>query len=117
MLDERKAKQVDFDMRQDLAKRNRNLSSFKAFKFSPSIIVASETEVFGSSEMDSYNMIEKQRAKAYVHLYLPGYSKHRKSAILFFHFGPTPHGATCSMLMVKENNVWTVAWRKTAYYA
>lgn len=47
----------------------------------------------------------------------PGYSAHGGRAVMRFGFGPTPHGATGTVLLRKRDGVWRVEWRSFSFYA
>jgi hypothetical protein len=55
-------------------------------------------------------------AKGCAEAWLPGFSDDGNTAVVRFFFGPTPHGATATCLLIKEDGCWKVKWRKTAYY-
>jgi hypothetical protein len=52
----------------------------------------------------------------YAIAWLPAYSEDAKTALVRVYFGPTPHGATATYLLVRQNGEWTIKWRRTAYY-
>ena len=56
-------------------------------------------------------------AEAFVHLWLPGYSRDGRQAALRFYFGPTAHGATATYLLALEKGEWKVQERAFAFYA
>ncbi len=56
-------------------------------------------------------------ARGFVGFWLPAYSSDASTALVRFTFGPTPHGACGTVFLEKRRGVWTVAWRKYAYYA
>ena len=57
------------------------------------------------------------KAKSYMQFSMPVYMDPGNTALVRFDFGPTPHGATCTYFLRRQNNRWIVVWRKPAYYA
>jgi hypothetical protein len=57
-------------------------------------------------------------AAGYARAWLPGYTTNGKQAILRFSFGPTPHGATATYTLSKDDSGrWHVVSCKLSYYA
>jgi hypothetical protein len=52
-----------------------------------------------------------------VEFYRPGYSTDRRSALVRALFGPTPHGAAFTCLVVLERQGWVVKWLEVSYFA
>jgi len=56
-------------------------------------------------------------AKAYAHVWLPGYSADGRTAVVRFLFGPTPHGASATYLLTRDDGGWAVRKWTFVYYA
>ncbi len=112
-LDERKANDISREMRRDLLRRNAQRVSLASLKFKDRrILLKSSTEIpdrYGS-DLDDLN------ARGWISILLPGYSTDSSRAVLRFHFGPTPHGAGGTYLMVRKGGKWVVRWRAFAHY-
>jgi hypothetical protein len=52
-----------------------------------------------------------------VEFYRPGYSTDRRSALVRALFGPTPHGAAFTCLVVLEHERWVVRWSEIGYFS
>ena len=56
-------------------------------------------------------------AKAYVYVYLPGYSADARRAIVRLAFGPSAHGSMATYVLEKSaSGTWAVVWRKFVYF-
>ena len=55
--------------------------------------------------------------KAYVFMWLPGYTRDGATAVVRFSFGPSPHGSTATYLLVKVDGAWKVKKYSFAHYA
>lgn len=113
-LDERKAGDLDLAMRRDLLRRNVKPVSLAGLKFSSSRIVLRKRSSFDQSLLDF--SFERLKARGWVDVFLPGYSQDGSKAVLRFWFGPTPHGAAGTYVLVKKDGHWTVVWRRFAHY-
>ncbi len=102
-----RAVDVTLPLRKMLHERNVRAISLKG-KLDPSIM-------FLPSEKLELTLMREN--KLWVSAMLPGYSVDRKTAVLRFAFGPTPHGANGTYLFKRMNTGWTIAWRDYAYYA
>ena len=56
------------------------------------------------------------KAKAYVYLRRPGYSRNGTSAILSFFFGPRHHTTQAFYKLRKSGEGWQIEWHKFNYY-
>jgi len=69
------------------------------------------TRLLGSSE-------EPVESKSpVVEFYRPGYSTDLRSALVRALFGPTPHGAAFTCLVVLEHQSWVVRWSEISYFS
>jgi hypothetical protein len=113
-LDERQANDVSLAIRDYLAQRNSSPVSLAGFKSTaPTILLRSEEEaraIFAGAVHPA------PEARAWVQVYLPGYSPERDRAVLRFAFGPTPHGAAGTYYLRKQEGVWRVEWRHFAIF-
>jgi hypothetical protein len=108
---------VPDDTLTDLRRRNMGLASLSSCMFSArGLIVADLTEIFKSDYTDEALEWKYPDAIAYVRVWLPGYSEDGRTAVVRFMFGPEPHGATGSYMLVKEGDGWKVKWRFFLYY-
>jgi hypothetical protein len=55
-------------------------------------------------------------AEFYVRCWLPGYSKDGKTALVRMTFAPTPHGASATFLLERNESGWHVVNRNFSYY-
>ena len=111
-------KPVPPDISADLRRRNQNeslsLSNFKPKN--PNILVEDMSDNNRRRQSTEFGK-RFPGAKGYVKVWLPGYSKDGKTAVVRMWIGPTVHGATATYLLVKQDGRWSVKWRKTAYYS
>ena len=101
----------------DLRERNPeepiSLSEFKPTD--PKILIEDVSEIHWG--IDDISFAKKHpNAKGCVYAWLPGYSRDRKTAVVRLLFAPTPHGATATYMLVKQDGRWTIKWRRTAHY-
>ena len=54
-------------------------------------------------------------ARGYVETWLPGYSRDGQTALLYFTFGPTAHGAVGCFVLRKTNGSWKISDRRIGY--
>jgi len=111
-----KDKLVPPDIGADLRRRNpKEPISLSAFNpKNPNIIVEDLSDIDGKDDA----AFEKKHpdARGYVEAWMPGYSEDGRTAVVRVLFGPTPHAATATYMLVKQDGRWKVKWRKTAYY-
>jgi ankyrin repeat protein len=113
-LDEKKANELTLEIRQHIAERNGQPMSLTTFRpKSPSILLWDEKT--RSKEFSPFGA-PPTKARAWVMVYLPGYTKQRDKAVLRFYLGPTPHGAAGTYFLVKQDGKWQVKWRDFAFY-
>ena len=60
--------------------------------------------------------VDYPKAKAYVYLWLPGYSRNGTSAIVSFFFGPRHHPTQAFYKLKRSGEVWQIEWHKFNYY-
>jgi hypothetical protein len=114
-LDDKQANDVSLEIREHLVQRNGEAISLAGFKpVSPHIRLESEDVVPTRSRGVREGALQ---ARAWVKIWLPGYSKSRDRVVLRFSFGPSPHGATGTYFLIKQDGVWQVQWRRFAFYA
>ena len=108
---------IPADISADLRRRNpKQAFSLSGFKpTNPKILVADLSDLNLVRWSDFENKFTD--ARGYVKVWVSGYSKDGNTAVVRASFGPTPHGATLTYMLVKKDGHWTVKWRKTAYYA
>ena len=107
--------EVPADLREDLRWRNAQAIPLSDWKFSDGIVTADlsdERSARGADRLSGH-----PDAKAHVEVWLPGYSQDGRTVVVRFLFGPTPHGATATYLLVKSEGGWTVQKWAFAYYA
>ena len=104
---------------EDLSKRNGQAVSLREKRFGKRVALEDLSQFEGKYDFDYWSAIrDKQpKARAYVHLWVPGYNEDQTQAVVRFSFGPTPHGATATYLLVKEDGTWRIQSHKLAYYA
>jgi len=78
---------------------------------SPLFVAVSENGIRRFRFADDY-----PKAKAYVDLWLPGYSRNGTSAIVSFFFGPRHHHTQAFYKLEKSGGSWRVEWHKFNYY-
>jgi hypothetical protein len=103
-----------------LKKRNVHPASLKGMRDrNPKIVVDDLYRYPARRDFEFWKALSKRhpRAIAYVESWLPGYSKDGRRAVLRFGFGPNPHGATATYLLIQHNGRWKVRWFNLAYYA
>jgi ankyrin repeat protein len=112
-LDVQQANDITLEMRRHLHQRNTEPTSIAGFKpTSKHILLRSEGQV-----STRFNFHDKApQAKAWVKAYLPGYSPSRDRAVLRFWLGPSPHGASGTYFLTKQDGMWRVKWREFAFY-
>jgi len=102
----------------ELSRRNKNAVSLADFKpDNPSVLVQDLTELPDGIEFSEAFVMRFPNAKAYVDAWLPAYSNDGTTALVRFWFGPTPHGAAGTYMLVEEGGRWKVLWRSLAYFA
>ena len=113
-LDAAQAGAVTVEMRQHLQHRNSFPISLAGFKPSSVHILVSK-----KSESDlGYDFAKAYpTARAYIAVYLPGYSPNHDKAALRFGMGPSPHGAAGTCFLVREGGVWHIKWMHFAHFA
>jgi ankyrin repeat protein len=121
-LNEREANAVSLSMRLNLMRRNSRSVSFKACPFSDSRIVVKpgarvERSLLGYFSYGSKESPNREKAKGWVQVMLPGYSADGNRAVVSLSFGPTSHGASGTFLVERRADRWTVVWRHFAFYA
>ena len=79
---------------------------------SPHILVADLRSV----DLDMGFDVAFPDARGYVRPYLPGYSRDGQTAIMFFAFGPTSHGAVGYCLLSRATDRWCVVWSCFWYF-
>jgi len=57
------------------------------------------------------------QARGWVEPWLPGYSKDGRRAIIRAWVGPSPHGASVTVLLERSGRSWVVRWSRIAHYA
>lgn len=97
----------------NLGQRNTKAVPLLGFKSRNSNVLVRDLEGIKS---DFDFTVSYPRARCYVHAWLPGYSQDRRTAVLRFWIGPSPHGATGTYLLIKETDTWTVKWQHKRYY-
>jgi hypothetical protein len=91
--------------------------SYAGAKLDPRIIVGDLTKLpeqkfdFGQGFQKVY-----PKARGYVSLHLPGYSKDGTQALLRGYTGPSPHGACVTALLELRDGKWTVKWSKVSFF-
>ncbi|MBX7222862.1 MAG: hypothetical protein K1Y36_23135 [Blastocatellia bacterium] len=56
------------------------------------------------------------QAKAWIWVYLPGYSRFRREAVVRFQFSPSPHGSSAIYSLQKKGQKWEIVWKKISHY-
>lgn len=103
--------EVPAEASESLRQRNIKAAPLGGLKFGKAVIVADIEKV-----PPEFNAREYSEAKAYAHVWLPGYSKDGSTAVVRLSFGPTPHGATATYLLTKTDSAWKVTKWAFAYY-
>jgi hypothetical protein len=110
----RKGWEVPAEVAESLVQRNAKPTSLRGWGFAEGIAVA---DLGPTSDLVSRTPPEYPDAKAYAIVFLPGYSKDGRTAVVQFDFGPTPHGASATYLLVRTEGGWTVTQSALVYYA
>jgi hypothetical protein len=84
--------------------------SYAGLNFSPRIAI---------DETDEDGMVRAKHPKArgWAEAFLPAYSTDGNTALLRCIIGPSPHGATATILLEKTAKGWVVKWHDFAWYA
>lgn len=56
------------------------------------------------------------QAKAWIRVYMPGYSRSRHEAVVRFQFSPSPHGSSAIYSLQKKGQKWEIVWKKISHY-
>lgn len=113
-----KGQAIPEELGDELRRRNKVGVSLEGFTpNAPSILVRDLSELPDGTAFAEAFVTRFPRAKAYVEAWLPAYSKDGTTALVRFWFGPTPHGAAGTYLLIKESDQWKVQWRSLAYFA
>ncbi len=114
------------DVTDNLISRNNQSVSIVNFKpTSPDIVIASDEmtpvndyPVFrgDKAKQDQAAYYNYWKTKKWVNLFLPGYSRDRKTAIVRFLFGPEPHGAAGTYILKCVGQEWIITGRVIRYY-
>lgn len=108
-----RAKEISLEMRVHLNERNSLPVPLEEYRARDPRIQPT-AEASGRRE----NMIADMKAnRAWVHPWLPGYSKDGKKAIFTFWCGPSSHGASGTCFLEKTDGKWRVKWLGIAFYA
>jgi hypothetical protein len=99
-----------------LRDRNSQAASVTDLVHGKNIVVDDLSKLLKDPFSDAFDKKYPQ-AIGYVFLNLPAYSQDGTQAVVRFSFGPTPHGATATYLLVKEKGNWIVKHHKMVYYA
>lgn len=132
-LDVKQANDISLDMRENLVRRN-----WEPVSLMPLAPLNEQIRLVDGESIDRWFNYRRQlrklledndqkasdkkaqepppSTKAWVHTYLPGYSKQQDKVIVWFTFGPTSHGAQGIYLLLKENGVWQVKWKHFLYF-
>jgi len=106
------------DLGDELRRRNKVGVPLEGFApDDPGILVSDLSELPDGTAFAEAFVTRFPKAKAYVEAWLPAYSKDGTTALVRFWFGPTPHGAAGTYLLIKESDQWKVQWRSLAYFA
>jgi hypothetical protein len=107
------------ELLRDLNARNVGFVSLRARVLGKRTVLEDLSQLRDKSQFEYCAAIrEKHRnAQACVFLWLPGYSRDKSQAVVRFTFGPTPHGATATYLLQKEEGKWKIRNFRIAYYA
>jgi ankyrin repeat protein len=112
-LDDKRANDVTLKIRESLTQRNGVPVSLAAFKPASKHILLRGEELARSS----FDFRKKApKARAWVQVYLPGYSMQHDRAVLRFQLGPSPHGAAGTCFLAKQDGAWRVKWRSFAFF-
>ena len=106
--------EVPADLREGLRQRNIKAVPLSDWKFGDGIVTADLRADRSGPGLDPLR--GHPDAKAFVDVWLPGYSQDGKSAVVRFWFGPTAHGATATYLLIKDEGGWTVRRWAFAFY-
>jgi hypothetical protein len=107
--------EIPNELRENMRQRNARVVSLSNLKFGKAVLVADLGNI--SPDLDAKELAKPLgEAKAYAHVWLPGYSKSGSTAVVRFFFGPTSHGATATYLLSKTDGVWKVMKWAFAYY-
>jgi hypothetical protein len=103
---------------EDLAIRNSEAVPLGERRLGERVALEDLSQFQGKRHFEIWQAIREKhpKARAYVVLWLPGYSKDQTQAVVRFSFGPTPHGATATYLLVKENGKWKIKAQDFAFY-
>jgi len=113
-LNDKQANDVSLEIREHLLQRNGEPVSLADFKpTGPHILLQGEDAV-----RSSFGLLGEKapRARAWVQIFLPGYTKSHDRAALRFWLSPSPHGAAGTYFLVKQGGVWQVGWRHFAFF-
>lgn len=102
-----------------LAERNRHQFDIATWKPADEHIVVAklDKEKLGWWAWPEYGRTFPN-ARCWVMTFLPAYSDDRQTALLRFYFGPTAHGAACTVLLKKDTKgQWSVTAIDFSYYA
>lgn len=107
--------EIPTEISENLRQRNDKVESLADLKFGKDVLVADFKKVppttFGQDPPKEYAEV-----KGYANVWLPGYSKDGKTAVVRFWFDPTGHGATATYLLMEKDGVWKVSKWAFAYY-
>jgi ankyrin repeat protein len=113
-LDERKANDIDLEMRRNWRDRNQKPATLDAKMFSDPRVVVRKVEtrsLFGRSEIP-----KGEAQRGWIHPMLPAYSADGNRAMVRLWFGPSAHGAAATYFLRKKGSRWEVVWRDFAFY-
>lgn len=113
-----KAGELPSDALGALVARNRGPVPLDAVKLDAALVTLRQVPAPANRSDDVLTFEQEEPgAKAWVRLWLPGFTSDNQHAVLRFAFGPTPHGATATYLLRRQaDGQWVVAWRKLSYY-
>ena len=109
------ANAIPADIRHDILTRNPKGRRYSLAGYRPS---STNFLVRVLSDVDLDEKFDESfpDARGFIRPNLPGYSKDGKSAMFFFTFGPTSHGATGYYMLVRIHDAWKISWRTFNYF-
>ena len=109
---------ISQDLGDELRRRNEVGVPLEGFTpDDPSILVRDLSALPDGTDFSEAFGKKFPNAKAWVEAWLPAYSKDGTTALVRFWFGPTPHGAAGTYMLIKEDGRWKVLWRSLAFFA
>jgi ankyrin repeat protein len=112
-LDERRANDIDLEMRRNWKARNLKPATLEQKLFSDPRVVVRAVEDRG---ILGRGAVGKPGQRGWIQPMLPAYSTDGKRAMVRLWFGPSPHGAAATYFLKKGDLGWTVVWRDFAFY-